>query len=698
MELIVAEKKSVGKILAAACGANEAGEGCMQGSDLIVTWCVGHLVELAMPENYSPEYAHWRYKDLPVIPNEWKYNVSRENAEQFNIVSSLMNDDRIDTVICATDAGREGELIFRLVYEKAGCRKPVRRLWISSMEESAITAGFHEMKDMSAYNDLYRAALCRAQADWLIGMNATRLYSLLYGTTLHIGRVMTPTLAMLTEREQAIECFEPESYYTVKLDLGHGMTAVSEHFRDQGEASALADTCNHTNAVVKRIEHRNRTENPPLLYDLTTLQREANRIFGFTAQQTMEYAQALYEKQMITYPRTDSRFLTHNELPRLADLSARVSAFLPFAAGLDIVGMTDRIVNDGKVTDHHAIIPTASMAEKEKAAAALPSGVRDLLNLVCTRLLCAMDEPFAYDETSAVVECAGHEFRVKGRRIVRMGWQRIWKAFLGSIGSRSTDEKQETIPDIPDEIQEGFECAFPRADVTQGKTVPPAHHTEDSILHAMETAGKDDMPEDAEHKGIGTPATRSAILEKLLETKLVERTGERKKRILVPTAKGKALASILPEKLCSARLTAEWEQRLKRIEKGEEKPEDFMNDICDYVQELTRDTGRAKNADMLFPPMRQKICSCPKCGAAITDHPKGFMCENRVCGFVLWKTGGILANSKSPLTSGEVKELIEKGSVRKEGLVSAKSHTVYSATLHLDYKENGKPFLRPTFD
>ena len=698
MELIIAEKKSVGKTIAAALGANEAGEGFMEGNGMIVTWCVGHLVEMAMPENYKPEYVHWRYKDLPIIPDKWKYNVSRENAKQFGIVSSLMNSDSVNGIICATDAGREGELIFRLVYGKAGCRKPVRRLWISSMEESAIRAGISEMKNMSAYDNLYSAALCRSQADWLIGMNATRFYSLLYGTTLHIGRVMTPTLAMLAEREQAIDRFEPETFYTVKLDLGHGMTACSERISDLGAARALADACNHTNAIVKRIEHRRRTENQPLLYDLTTLQRDANRIFGFTAQQTLDYAQSLYEKQLITYPRTDSRFLSHNEQPKLEGLAARVSASLPFAAGLGIAGLTERVVNDGKVTDHHAIIPTDSMPDRGKAVSAMPSGVRDLLALICTRMLCALDEPFICDEVTAVVECAGREFKVKGRKIIQMGWQRIRQAFRGSIGGVAGDEKAEAVPDLPDELKEGFECAFPRAEVNEGKTSPPAHHTEDSILHAMETAGADEMPGDAEHKGIGTPATRSAILEKLLETRLVERTGERKHRILVPTAKGKALASILPEKLCSASLTAEWEQRLKRIEKGEEKPEDFMNDIRAYVRELIQDTTRVKNADMLFPTMRQKICSCPKCGAAITDRQKGFMCENRVCGFVLWTTGGILANAGRPLTAGEVKELIENGSVHKEGLVSAKSHTVYSATLHLGYKKNGKPFLRPTFD
>ena len=700
MELIIAEKPSVGKTIAAVLGAKEAADGYMQGRGMIVTWCVGHLVELAMPEDYKAEYAHWRYQDLPIIPEKWKYNISKESAKQFGIVSSLMKDERVDGIICATDAGREGELIFRLVYQAAGCRKPVRRLWISSMEESAIREGFHSMKSMSAYDNLYQAALCRAQADWLIGMNATRLYSLLYGTTLHIGRVMTPTLVMLTERESSIEHFRPETFYTVKLDLGEGRAASSDRIRDLSQARALMEACNQSGAVVKRVERRRKTENPPMLYDLTTLQRDANKVFGFTAQQTLDYAQSLYEKRLLTYPRTDSRFLTHNTEPGLQELASRVNGTLPFTSGSEITVDTGRVINDKKVSDHHAIIPTETMPS-QAASTGLPDSVADLLNLVCVRLLCALSQPCVQEETTVTVACAGAEFRMKSRKTLQPGWQRIWQAFRESIRNRvprdrdsDEDGKDTELPDW----QEGDELPLPRAELTEGKTTPPAHHTEDTILHAMETAGVDDMPEDAEHKGIGTPATRAAILEKLLETKLVERTGDRRRRVLIPTSKGKALAAVLPEKLCSARLTADWEQRLKRIEKGEEKAEDFMRDIRAWVQELTKDTTRAENADALFTPMRQKICACPRCGAAITDRSKGFMCENRVCGFVIWKTGGILKGAEHPLTASEMKALVENGSVVKKGLISAKSHIKYDATLHLDYKENGKPFLRPTFN
>ena len=670
----------------------------MQGKGMIVTWCIGHLVELAMPEEYNKDYARWRQKDLPIIPDQWKYTVSKDSAKQFHIVTALMNDDQVHGIICATDAGREGELIFRLVYQMAGCRKPVRRLWISSMEEEAIREGFRSMKPMAAYDNLYAAALCRAQADWLIGMNATRHYSLLYGPTLHIGRVMTPTLAMLAQREAAIDDFEPETFYTVKLDLGHGVIAHSERIKDLNQARALMDACNQDSAVIRRIEHKQRTENPPLLYDLTTLQRDANRYLGYTAQQTLEYAQSLYEKRLLTYPRTDSRYLTHDMEPKLGELASRVAAALPFAAGLEIAGQTGRVINDQKVSDHHAMIPTASMPTSGGEISALIQDIRELLYLVSIRLLCALDSPCVYDETVITLECAGAEFTIRGKQIAQMGWQRIWQAFKGSLAGRVSKEETEASAVIPDGIAEGTVFTTPRAELTEGKTTPPVHHSEDTILHAMETAGVDDMPEDAEHKGIGTPATRATILEKLLETKLVERTGDRRKRILIPTTKRKALASVLPERLCSPQLTADWEQRLKRIEKGEEKASDFMRDIEAYVRELTQDNTRADRADSLFVPMRQKICACPKCGAAITDRPKGFMCENRVCGFALWKNGGIMKGAEHPLTAGDVKELIEKGSIVKKGLLSSKSHIKYDATLHLDYREDGSAFLRPTFD
>lgn len=601
MELIITEKPSVARAIAEVVGATERQNGYLQGKGFLVSWCVGHLVELALPEVYDARYARWRYTDLPIIPEKWQYTVTDETQKQFDILKALMNDPRVTGIICATDAGREGELIFRLVYQTAQCRKSVRRLWISSMEESAIREGFRAMKPMSAYDNLYQAALCRAQADWLIGMNATRLYSLLYGPTLHIGRVMSPTLAMLSQREKAIAEFRPETYYKVALDTGREICAVSERFDDLNEARRLMDTCNHSPAVVKAVEHTQRNENPPALYDLTSLQRDANKLYGFTAQQTLDYAQGLYEKKLLTYPRTDSRYLTHDMEAGLPELASRVCGALPFADGLEPAIHVETVINDAKVTDHHALIPTTTMPGQEAAVKALTTGEHDLLFLVCARLLCALDDPCVYEETVLHIECAGHDFTTKGKRVVQMGWKRIWCAFRGSIGA-GADEKDEDNPlTIPEEMTEGFEFPFPKAAIREGKTTPPAHHTEGTILHAMESAGKEDMPEDAEHKGIGTPATRAAILEKLIETRLVERVGEKRKKVLIPTAKGKALTSILPDKLSSAQLTAEWEHRLGCIEQGRETPEDFMRDIRRFVQEMTRDTQRAKKCRAAFP-------------------------------------------------------------------------------------------------
>ena len=489
MELIITEKPSVARAIAEVVGATERQNGYLQGKGFLVSWCVGHLVELALPEVYDARYACWRYTDLPIIPEKWQYTVTDETQKQFDILKALMNDPRVTGIICATDAGREGELIFRLVYQTAQCRKSVRRLWISSMEESAIREGFRAMKPMSAYDNLYQAALCRAQADWLIGMNATRLYSLLYGPTLHIGRVMSPTLAMLSQREKAIAEFRPETYYKVALDTGREICAVSERFDDLNEARRLMDVCNHSPAVVRTVEHTQRKENPPALYDLTSLQRDANKLYGFTAQQTLDYAQGLYEKKLLTYPRTDSRYLTHDMEAGLPELASRVCGALPFADGLEPAIHVETVINDAKVTDHHALIPTATMPGQEAAVKALTTGEHDLLFLVCARLLCALDDPCVYEETILHIECAGHDFTAKGKRVVQMGWKRIWYAFRGSIGAGS-DEKDEDNPlTIPEEMTEGFEFPFPKAAIREGKTTPPAHHTDVIFCERKEWIG-----------------------------------------------------------------------------------------------------------------------------------------------------------------------------------------------------------------
>ena len=673
-------------------------DGYLEGSGYIVSWCIGHLVELAPPSTYDEKYVKWNVADLPILPQRWQYLVSASTKKQFGILKKLMNRADVESIICATDSGREGELIFRLVYAMADCRKEVRRLWISSTEESAIRQAICHMKPMHDHDNLYRAALCRAQADWLIGINATRLYSLLYGRPLPTGRVMSPALAMLVQREAAIADFQSTPFFAVKLETDP-LAAKSEHMDSLTEARALLECCNHAPyAVVQKIARRQRSENPPLLYDLTTLQQDANRLFGFTAQQTLDYAQSLYEKQLLTYPRTDSRYLTQDMQEKLPELAARVCRALPFASALELHPHPERVVDDSKVSDHPAIMPTAAMPAQAQRINALTTGERDLLHLVCTRLLCALEEPFAYEETTVTLLCGAHEFGAKGRRITQMGWKRIWYTFRGSLGGRVNEEEKLQENVISADLAEGAKLPILRASIEEGKTTPPPHHTEGTLLHAMETAGAADIPENAERKGIGTPATRAAILEKLIETKLIERIGEKRKKVLVPTSKGKALATVLPESLRSPLLTSAWEQRLQQIEQGAEKPEDFMRDIQAFAKELMVNPQRAGHAETLFPPLREKIGSCPKCGAAVTEHPQGYLCENRICGFALWKKGGILAHAETPLTAAEAKTLLTKGAVRKTGLYSIRTNARYDAVLHLDFGKDGRAILRPRFD
>lgn len=479
MELYIAEKPSVGRTIASVIGANERRDGYWEGNGRLVSWCIGHLVALAMPEAYRSDYQRWRYSDLPILPEKWQYTVVAETKKQFELLRRLMNDSRVTSLVCATDAGREGELIFRLVYAMADCRKEVRRLWISSTEESAIRQALCHMKPMHDYDNLYRAALCRAQADWLIGINATRLYSLLYGRPLPTGRVMSPALAMLVQREAAIADFQSTPFFAVKLETDP-LAAKSERMDDLTEARTLLECCNQAPyAVVQKIARRQRSEHPPLLYDLTTLQQDANRLFGFTAQQTLDYAQSLYEKQLLTYPRTDSRYLTQDMQEKLPELAARVCRALPFASALELHLHPERVVDDSKVSDHPAIIPTAAMPAQAQRINALTTGERDLLHLVCTRLLCALEEPFAYEETAVTLVCGAHEFGAKGKRITRMGWKRIWYTFRGSLGGRMNEEEKMQENVISADLAEGMKLPILRASIEEEKTTPPPHHTED---------------------------------------------------------------------------------------------------------------------------------------------------------------------------------------------------------------------------
>ena len=690
MRVILAEKPSVAQSIAAVLGADQKKNGYLQGENDIVSWCIGHLIELAPPEIYDARYAKWRREDLPIVPSVWESVVSDGTKKQFAVLKDLLNRTDVDEVVCATDAGREGELIFRMVYEKTGCTKPVKRLWISSLEESTIRAGFQALKPGSAYDALYRAALCRAQADWLVGINGTRLYSRLYGTKLNVGRVMTPTLAMVAQREKEIAAFQVERFYTVQLSCG--FPAQSGRIKTRDEAERIRASCHCKKAAVKQIERRQKKEKPPKLYDLTALQRDANRIYGYTAQQTLDYAQTLYEKKLATYPRTDSRFLTHDLRDRLPALIECVAQVLPFASGLPLAVHTQQVIRDEKVSDHHAIIPTQNMTRE--ALAQLPMGERSILTLLAVRLLAATGEPCETDEVTVMLDCEGHDFTAKGSTVRQMGYRVFEETFRGSLGSRERKEQEYPIP--PLEI--GQTVGPVVATIREGQTTPPKRYTEDTLLAAMETAGAKDAPENAERKGLGTPATRAGTLEKLVDVGFVVRKGEQKAKSLYPTEKAAALIAVLPEKLRSPMMTAQWEQRLKRIEHGQEEAAGFMDDIVRMVTELVQSAQPVPDAQKLFPSDRPSVGTCPCCGAAVTETAKGFFCESRICRFGIWKDNRFFAQIGQSVNKSVVEALIRDGAAKLKGLRSKKTGRRYDATLKMMCGEQGVPRFQMEFE
>ena len=690
MRVILAEKPSVAQSIAAVLGADQKKNGYLQGENDLVSWCIGHLIELAPPEIYDARYAKWRREDLPIVPSAWESVVSDGTKKQFSVLKDLLNRTNVDEVVCATDAGREGELIFRMVYEKTGCTKPVKRLWISSLEESAIREGVRSLKPGTAYDALYRAALCRAQADWLVGINGTRLYSRLYGTKLNVGRVMTPTLAMVAQREKEIAAFQVERFYTVQLSCG--FPAQSGRIKTREEAERIRASCHCKKAAVKQIERRQKKEKPPKLYDLTALQRDANRIYGYTAQQTLDYAQTLYEKKLATYPRTDSRFLTHDLRDRLPALIECVAQVLPFASGLPLAVHTQQVIRDEKVSDHHAIIPTQNMTRE--ALAQLPMGERSILTLLAVRLLAATGEPCETDEVTVTLDCEGHDFTAKGSTVRQMGYRMFEETFRGSLGSRERKEQEYPIP--PLEI--GQTVGPVVATIREGQTTPPKRYTEDTLLAAMETAGAKDAPEDAERKGLGTPATRAGTLEKLVDVGFVVRKGEQKAKSLYPTEKAAALIAVLPENLRSPMMTAQWEQRLKRIEHGQEEAAGFMDDIVRMVTELVQSAQPVPDAQKLFPSDRPSVGTCPCCGATVTETAKGFFCESRICRFGIWKDNRFFAQIGQSVNKSVVEALIRDGAAKLKGLRSKKTGRRYDATLKMMCGEQGVPRFQMEFE
>ena len=693
MHLVIAEKPAVAQSIAAVLGAKKKESGYLIGAGYIVSWCVGHLVELAMPHLYDERYAKWQWDHLPILPEAWQYMVSDATRKQFNILRNLMNDSRVDTIVCATDAGREGELIFRLFYQQCRCTKPIKRLWISSLEESAIRSGFLSLRDGHDFDLLYQAALCRAQADWLVGINATRLYSLMYGTTLNVGRVMSPTLALIVSREAAIMGFQAEPFYSVQISCG--FLAHTERMTDKAEAERIQQLCNLQTAVVKSIETKQKSEKPPKLYDLTSLQRDANRLFGYSAQQTLDYAQSLYEKKLLSYPRTDSRYLTREMEQMISQLAPAVAAVFPYTAGLNLPVNAAQVIDDSKVSDHHAIIPTQSMLRSNLVS--LPIGEADILQLVCVRLLCAVGNPHTWDETTVKLECEGVPFTAKGKTVKQMGWRIPETTYQGSIGGRINKEQTEREYGIP-ELKKGQTLGPVVASLKEGKTTPPKHYTEDSLLAAMESAGADDAPEDAERKGLGTPATRAGVLEKLISTGFVTRKGDKRTKHLIPTAKGVALITILPEQLQSPLLTAEWEQRLKRIEHGEESPDAFMQDIRTVLTELKATAKPVKGAEMLFPSQKESVGTCPHCGRPVTESDKGFFCTNHGCRFAIWKDNKFLNGQQIAVNRLLVLPLLKDSQVKLHNLRSKRTGKPYSANLIMECREDGSPQFHFVFE
>ena len=659
--LVIAEKPSVGNSIAAVLGVKDRKDGYIEGRDYIVSWGFGHLAELANADTYDEKYAKWRYDDLPIVPANWKYKIPRDKYSQFETLKKLMNRADVSDVINACDAGREGELIFRNIYKMTGCTKPIYRLWISSMEDNAIEQGFCELKDGKEYDNLFAAARCREWADWLVGINATRLFSVLYHRTLNVGRVVSPTLALLVQREAEIGAFKPEPFYTAELDFG-SFTATSEKYKKKSEADAVIPKDNEP-VVVKSVTSKEKTEKAPALYDLTTLQRDANRQLGYTAQQTLDYVQSLYEKKLCTYPRTDSRYLTE-------DMADGVNAVVICSVGIcgeaaPAVVLPRQICDSKKVSDHHAIIPT--MVAGETDINTLPAGEREIIKLIAKQVLRAVSESYRFRETVAVISCGDNTFTAKGKIVENPGW-------------KIYNEKEQTDKVLP-ELTDGDELKVASSEIKEGKTKPPAHFTEDSLLSAMEVAGAKEMPDDAERKGLGTPATRAGIIEKLIATGFVERKKAKKSVNLVPAHTGVSLITVLPEQLQSPLLTAEWEHKLKMVEHGELDADAFMAEISLMVNELVKTYSVIKGAEVLFPSGRDVIGKCPRCGGDVTESKKGFFCETNDCRFGLWRDNKFLTGKKITMTKKMAATLLKNGHIPVKGIFSEKTGKSYDATL-----------------
>lgn len=694
MILVIAEKPSVGAAIAAVLGATERKDSYIQGGGYIVSWCIGHLVGLAAANAYDECYQKWRQEDLPILPGEWQYTVAADKKKQFATLRELMNRADVESLVCATDAGREGELIFRFVYHVAGCKKPFSRLWISSMEESAIRQGFDSLKDGREYDALYHSALCRAKADWLIGINATRLFSVIYGKTLNVGRVQTPTLAMLTERGAKISGFQKEKYHHVRIASGD-LEAISERIPGADDAQTMQTACHEGQAVCVSVTQEQKTQNPPKLFDLTSLQRDANRLFGYTAKQTLDLAQTLYEKKLLTYPRTDSRYLTSDmekTAPVLVNLAALAVGFIQGNAAVTIDNVGS-VINDKKVSDHHAIIPTMSIRDFDPST--LPETERSILTLVCTRLVCAVHDKHIYEAVTAAFDCGGYCFTAKGKTVIAEGWKQVDTLFRSSLKLKTEDEDgggAEADRALPP-LTEGQTFENVAASVTEHFTAPPKPYTEDTLLSAMEHAGAEDTDDDAERKGLGTPATRAAVIEKLVSSGFVQRKGKQ----LLPTQDGGNLIAILPDVLTSPQLTAEWENALTQIAKGAADPDSFMRDIESMAKGLCINFFKAdEDKKALFRQDKETIGTCPRCGNPVYEGKKNFYCSSRECQFTMWKNDRFFENRKKALTKPIAAALLTDGKAKVKGMYSEKTGKTFDATVLL--ADTGEKYVNYRFE
>lgn len=682
--LVIAEKPSVAQSYAKNLSAYKREDGYLEGESCIVSWCLGHLAEYAQPEEYDPKYEKWQFDDLPILPEAWKLKVSKDKKKQFDVLKGLMNRSDVEYLVNGCDAGREGELIFQRVYVLAGCRKPVKRLWISSMEDAAIQKGFQTMKSEEEYKNLCMAAVCRAQADWLIGMNGTRAYTTRYFKRLVVGRVQTPTLAMLAERQERIEHFQKEAFYKVALTDGK-LTVVSENIANEEAADLLAALCNGSTAVVTQMKKECKKSFPPKLYDLTSLQREANRYFGHTAKRTLDMLQELYEEKLVTYPRTDSQFVTEDMKDSVEELVEKMPVLLSFVDYGQLGHGIKRVINNAKVSDHHAILPTKEAVEK--GIADLPSDKKNLMMLICQQLVQATGEEYLYEQTDITVKCQEQDFKARGKIPVQMGFKKVEKAFKQLCVKTEPVEEKEKETSIPAGYEEGMRLFPVKAEKTTHYTSPPKPFNEDTLLAAMETAGNKEFDSETEKKGLGTPATRASIIEKLVSSGYAQRKGKQ----ILPSTEGKELVKVMPEYLKSAVMTAEWENQLLMMEKGQITDTQFMGEITSLVRKILEVCREIPEEERRrFQTAREVIGKCPVCGCDVFEGKQNFYCSNRQCDFALWKENRFLGSMEKNLDKKMARELLDKACTHVKGLYSKKKDMKFDADLLLTL-ENGKP-------